>query len=83
MVIETEVLPFLAWLPQGLWEWVRVVASLSVATLVIVFLVLAVRHGPRAALRRSGRGLIGVVIVEVGDTHGIMILITQQLNGEP
>ena len=61
MVIETQVLPFLEWLPQGMWEWFKVVVSLSVATLAFFFLVQAVRRGPRAALRATRRGLLGVL----------------------
>ena len=58
MVIETEQVPFLWWIITGPIAWLTVVGVLLAAGVVIGYLVAAVRHGPQAAFRITGRVLL-------------------------
>ena len=59
MVIETEVFPFLEWLPWAALYWLIVVGSLAAAFLLFGYLVTAVQRGPWSAVKRTGRLLAG------------------------
>ncbi len=64
MVIETPSLPFLEWLPWGLLHWLLVVGSVAIAVLLLSYLVVSLRHGPRAALRITA-GVLGAGVVDL------------------
>ncbi len=59
MVIETEILPLSIWLPWGLLYWLAVVGGAAFAAVLVGWLVAALRSGPVAALRMTGRTLAG------------------------
>ena len=59
MPIETEIQPFLTWLPSSLLSWLLVVGALAIGGVAIGWLFAALRKGPTAALGTTVRALAG------------------------
>ncbi len=59
MILEFEILPYVEWLPQALWIFLRTALIVSGLALVVSFLVAAVRNGPIAAGDKTYRVLSG------------------------
>ncbi len=57
MPIETQIQPFVAWLPSSLLDWLLVVGSLLIGGAIIGWLFAALRKGPRVALGQTARAL--------------------------
>lgn len=57
MPIETQIQPFVDWLPSSLLGWLLVVGSLLIGGVIIGWLFAALRKGPRVALGQTARAL--------------------------
>lgn len=55
MVVETQITPFLSWLPMAIVYWLIAVACLAAAAKLVGLLVAAVEHGPMTAAWRTSR----------------------------
>lgn len=55
MPVETEIQPFLTWIPSSLLGWLLVVGTLIMAGIVIGWLFAALRKGPAVAVGKTGR----------------------------
>ena len=64
MVVETDIVPFLTWLPWGTLYWLLAVVSLSVVAMLTGLLVAAMEHGPVIAVGRTRRA-IGAGVVDL------------------
>jgi len=55
MVVETEVLPFFEWFPQGILQWLLVALVLGVVALAGGFFLALLRYGPWKAAAMTGK----------------------------
>lgn len=75
MVIETEQIPFLEWLPFALIAFVAVAGSLMAAAVVFGYIVAALRHGPVKAVAITGQtiytGLLDIICISPRRTFAL------------
>ncbi len=78
MVIETPSLPFLEWLPWGLLHWLLVIGPVALTVLLVSYLLVALRHGPRAGLRITF-GVLRTGVVDLARTSPRRVLALSRL----
>ena len=57
-----DLIPFSEWLPTALAAWVKVAASVAAGIVILAWLLLALRYGPKQALRRMERLLADAAV---------------------